>query len=100
MQVLNNCIYSLLSLVEKNLRIKSLEAGDAGTYTCYVSTNGPEVSVSHNLHILGNYTYIIYYIYLFVAFKEQVLKHKYTFYVTFIYKVLIHRYTFYVTFIF
>ncbi|XP_023341591.1 lachesin isoform X2 [Eurytemora carolleeae] len=41
-----------LSLVEKNLRIKSLEAGDAGTYTCYVSTNGPEVSVSHNLHIL------------------------------------------------
>ena len=56
MQVLNNCIYSLLSLVEKNLRIKSLEAGDAGTYTCYVSTNGPEVSVSHNLHILGTYT--------------------------------------------
>ena len=45
------CMYS--SLVDFNLRIKDLEAGDAGQYTCYVSTNGPTISVTHNLQILG-----------------------------------------------
>jgi len=41
-----------ISLVDFNLRIKDLEAGDAGQYTCYVSTNGPTISVTHNLQIL------------------------------------------------
>jgi hypothetical protein len=48
--------YSIVhfSLVDFSLRIRSIQVSDGGDYTCYISTNGPPVSVTHNLQILGN----------------------------------------------
>ena len=37
-----------------NLRINNLRPGDAGTYSCSISTYGDPVSLTHTLEILGN----------------------------------------------
>jgi hypothetical protein len=49
---MNYCL--LFSLVDYSLRIRSIQVSDGGDYTCYISTNGPPVSVTHNLQILGD----------------------------------------------
>ena len=45
----------MFSLVDHSLKIRGIQVSDGGDYTCYISTNGPPVSVTHNLQILGKY---------------------------------------------
>ena len=37
-----------------NLKINNIRPGDAGTYSCSISTYGDPVSLTHTLEILGN----------------------------------------------
>ena len=43
----------MISLVDYNLRIQNIQPHDGGQYTCYISTDGPVISVTHELQILG-----------------------------------------------
>ena len=53
-------ICMMFSLVDHSLKIRGIQVSDGGDYTCYISTNGPPVSVTHNLQILGKYEFRTY----------------------------------------